>query len=201
MRDLNFFEPYIDKRDLKFDRKLIYSSISIFIVLIFFMYSIFNHVKIRQEEKIVSSLKSVVENEKTIKRVEEIKLKEKELLEFRESVEKIMMLNSNLDDIDIINKELLDEINTKMSKETYISSMTIGVDELKIIGISDDKWSIAEFGKGLEDVYGLGDVFISNISSKDGNYVFNIDIMSKDVIIDAESDEIPEDEIDEDDEI
>ena len=201
MRDLNFFEHYIDKRDLKFDRKLIYSSIGIFIVLIFFMYSIFNHVVIRQEEKVVSSLKSVVENEKTIKRVEDIKLKEKELLEFRDSVEKIMILNANLDEIDIINKDLIDEINRKMPKEMYMSSMTIGADELKIIGVSDDKWSIAEFGKGLEDVYDLGDVFISNISSKDGNYIFNIDIISKDVIIDAESDEIPEEEIDEDDEI
>lgn len=201
MRDLNFFKPYIDKRELKFDRKLIYSSIGIFIVLMIFMYSIFNYVVIKQEEKVVSSLQSVVENEKTIKKVKEIKLKEKELLEFRESVDKIILLNANLDEINIINKELLDEINRKMPKEMYISSMTIGVDELRIIGISDDKWSIAEFGKGLEDVYDLGGVFISNISSKEGNYTFNIDIISKDVIIDAESDEIPEEEIDEDDEV
>lgn len=125
MRDLNFFEPYIDKKDFKFDRKLVYSSIGIFIVLLFFMYSIFNYLIIRQEEKNVASLQSVAEDPQTLEKVEEIKLKEREVGEFRESVEKIILLDKSLDDVDIINKNLLDQINRKMPKGLFISSMTM----------------------------------------------------------------------------
>lgn len=192
MRDLNFFEPYIDKKDFKFDRKLVYSSIGIFIVLLFFMYSIFNYLIIRQEEKNVASLQSVAEDPQTLEKVEEIKLKEREVGEFRESVEKIILLDKSLDDVDIINKNLLDQINRKMPKGLFISSMTMGIYDVEIVGVSDDKWSIAEFGRGLEEIYDLGDVFVSNISNEDGHYSFNINIIVKDVIVDAEADGEPE---------
>lgn len=196
MRDLNFFEAYIEKREFKLDRKLIYSSLGLLIVLLFFMYSIFNYINIKQEEKIVASLKEIAENEKTLEKVEEIKDKEIEVAEFKKSVGKIILLDESLEETDIISKGLLDDINKNMPSGVFITSITMNTSEIHIVGIAEDKWGIAEFGKGLEDIDYLGDVFVSNISNQEDHYSFNINIMAGDVMIDAEIDEdiIEEDE-------
>ena len=189
MRDLNFFEPYIEKKQFKIDRKLVYSSLGILVVLVFLMYSIFNYITIKQEEKIVASLKDIAENEKTLEKVAEIKEKEVEVAEFRESVEKIILLDENLEKTDIISQKLIDDITRKMPSELFITSITMGTSDIQIVGVAEDKWSVAEFEKGLESVDGIGSVFVSNISNQDGHYGFNINIMIEDVIVDGEDSE------------
>lgn len=186
MRDLNFFEPYIEKKQFKLDRKLIYSSLGILVVLVFFAYSTLNYINIKQDEKLVESLREIAENEKTLKKVEEIKAKEVEVQDFKESVEKIILLDKNLEKTDIISERLLDDITGKMPSELFITSITMGTSDIQMVGLAEDKWSIAEFEKGLEGIDTLGDVFVSNISNQQNHYSFNINIMIEDVMVDGE---------------
>lgn len=186
MKDLNFFEPYIEKRLYKFDRKLIYSSLGILIVLVFFVYSIFNYILIKQEEKTIASLKEIAEDKSTIKKVKEIKIKEVETAKFKESVEKIILLDSSLESTDIINQKLLDDITRRMPSELFITSITMSLLEIQITGVSEDKWSIAEFEKGLEGIDRIEEVFVSNISNQEGQYSYNINIIIEDVMTDGE---------------
>lgn len=192
MKDLNFFEPYIEKREFKVDRKLVYASLGILIVIIFFVYSVFNYILIRQEEKTIASLKEIGDNEQTLQKIEEIKEKQAEVEEFRESVDKIVMLDESLQKTDKIASNLLEDITRKMPNEVFITSISISASDIQIVGIAEDNWSIAEFGRGLEDI-DLGDVFISNISNQDNHYNFNINIMTEDVIGDGEIVEEAED--------
>lgn len=195
MKDLNFFEPYIEKREFKLDRKLIYTSLGLLVVLIFFVYSIFNYILIKQDEKTVASLKEIVEDADTLEKVAEIKVKEEEVAEFRDSVQKIVLLDESLQETDIISGKLLNDITGQMPSNLVITSISMGIADIQIVGVSDDKWSIAEFGKGLEDIEDLGDVFVSNISSEMDHYGFNINIMIEDVIIDEELIEETDEEI------
>src|SRR5690554_3344333 len=106
MRDINFFESFIEKKEFKIDRKLIYFTISSFIIIFLIGYMIYNTILIRHESKIVESLRSTAEDTRILKKVEEINNKEKEVVEFRQSVEKIMQLDKTIEERDIIDEEL-----------------------------------------------------------------------------------------------
>lgn len=194
MRDLNFFEDYIDKSDFKIDKRLIYFTISAFVVLSFLTYTIFNYIVIRQETKIVASLQDIAEDPKTLAKVEEIQEKEIEVSEFRDSVEKIRKLDDIIESKDIISESLLDQIILKMPVDLFLTSIGINIDDIQLVGMAKDKWSIAEFGRGLEILDNVENIFISNIALQEDNYNFNINITLEDVNIDGEEPEEVEDE-------
>ncbi len=189
MRDLNFFEDYIEKEQFKIDKKLIYFTVSVFIVLSFLTYSLYNYMIIRQETKIVASLKAVAENPETLKNVEKVKEKELEINDFRDAVEKIRLLDSIIESKDIISESLLDSITLKMPEDLFLTSIGINNNEIQLVGMAKDKWSIAAFEKGLDTLDNVEDIFISNISLHEDYYNFNINITLKDVNIDGEESE------------
>lgn len=181
MRDLNFFEPYIEKTEFKIDKKLIYFTILSFVFLSLLAYMIYNVVLISQETKMVESLRATAEDPRRIKKVEEIKEKEIEVKDFKESVEKIRQLDKTIEENDIIDEAFLDGITSKMPEDLFLTSLSIQKNEVYIVGISKDKWSIAELEKGLEDLEIHEDIFVSNISLQDNHYNFSINILLKGV--------------------
>lgn len=189
MRDLNFFEAYIEKDQFKIDKKLIYFTLSAFIILSFISYSVYNHLIIKQETKTVDSLRTIAENPETLKNVQKIKEKEVEVNDFRESVEKIRKLDEIIEARDIISESLLDNITLKMPEDLFLTSIGINNSDIQLVGMAKDKWAIAEFEKGLEDLDKVEDIFISNISLNEDFYNFNINITVEDVTIDGEESE------------
>lgn len=186
MRDLNFFENYVEKKEFRIDKKLVYISLSIFIFLSFLTYSFYNHMIIKEETKIVASLKSIAEDTKTLKKVEEIQEKEVEVQEFRDSVEKISKLDSIIESKDIISESLLNNITITMPDGVFLTSIGVNNSDIQLVGVAKDKWSIAEFEKGLENLDKVEDIFISNISLQENYYNFNVNITMEDVNIDGE---------------
>lgn len=189
MRDLNFFEGYIEKTEFKIDKRLIYFTLSSFMVLSLITYIIYNAMIIKQESQMVNNLKGTAENPKTIEKVESIKVKELEVTEFRESVDKIKQLDKTLEGRDIIDEKLLDIINSKIPEDLFLTSLSIQGRDIQIVGIANDKWSIAELQRGLEDLPNVEENFVSNISLQEDHYSFNINITLKDVSLDGEGSE------------
>lgn len=181
MRDLNFFEPYIEKSEFKLDNKFIVVGVCIFVFLALATHTIYNLMVIKEETRMVQSLKVTAENPTTLKKIDEIREKENEVNEFRDSVERIRYLDQIIVEKDIINENLLGTINYRIPEDLFFTSLSIFNHEIQIVGISKDKWSIAELGKGLEDLEGLEEIFISNISFQDDFYNFTINITLKDV--------------------
>lgn len=199
MRDLNFFEDYIEKTEFKIDKRLVYISLSVFLGLFFVFYTVYNSIIIKQESKLVNSLRITAENPDMLKRVEEIKTKEEEVKEFRESVEKIRLLNETIKGRDIIDERILETITRRMPEDLFLTSLGIYNGQIQIVGISKDKWSIAEFEKALEVLEDLEEIFISNISLQDDYYNFTIDISLMGVGLDGEGYE--EESMEEEDEV
>lgn len=193
MKDLNFFEPYIEKTEFKVDKKLVIFAISVFAFLSIGTYTIYNSVVIKQETRMVHSLKSTAENPMTLEKVGEIQGKELEVNEFRESVEKIRHLDETIAERDIIDESLLETITSRMPEDLFLTSLSVFNREIQIVGIAKDKWSIAELEKGLENLKDLEDIFISNISLQDDYYNFTINITLKDVYGNGE--EVTEEEL------
>lgn len=186
MRDINFFEQYIEKREVKIDKKLIYFTLSSFLILSLITYIIYNAMLIKQDSIMVENLRSTAENIKTVEKAESIKAKQIEVAEFKESVDKIKQLNKTLEGRDVIDEKLLDMITSKIPEDLFLTSMSINGRDIQIVGIADDKWSIAELQKGLEDLLDVEESFVSNISLQEDHYNFNINITLKDVIVDGE---------------
>lgn len=185
MRDVNFFEPYIEKSDFRIDKKLVFFIVSTFTILSLTTYIIYNSILIKHESRLVNELISTVENPRTVKKVEEIKEKEIQVNEYRNSVDKIKQLDKSIEKRDIINEEFIDSITSKMPEDLFFTSLSIHND-IQIVGISKDKWAVAELEKGLEELEDVEEVFVSNILSNGDNYNFTINITLKDVMEDGE---------------
>lgn len=186
MKDINFFKPYIDKKDLKFDRRIIYITLSTLGILTIIAYTVHNAIIIKQEYEKVERLRKVVENSKTIDKVESIKIKETELNVLRNTIEKIRELNSFIEKKDFIEESLLDMITSKVPKDLFLNSISIQDGDIHLVGISKDKWSIADFQRGLGDLKDIEENFVTNISLVESHYNFNINITLKGVNIDGE---------------
>lgn len=186
MRDLNFFESYIDKRSFKLNKALILYSFIILGILSLLAYGVYNQIQISKLSSFVNSLQEIAENPKTLEKVEAIKNKEAEVATFREEVEKIRKMDKAIEIREIIDEELLYTITSILPEDLFLTSITIQDKSIQFRGISKDKWSIAEFGKGLEVIEELDEVFISNITLVEDFYNFDLNITLKDVMIGGE---------------
>lgn len=186
MRDLNFFESYIEKSEFKIDKRIIYFSILTFAILSLIAYTIYNEIIIREKTRMVESLRLTAENPKTLEKVGKIKEKEAEVNQFKESVEKIKLLDETIEKRNIVDEVLLDKINENIPDGLFLTSLSIQEEEIYIVGISKDKWSIAEFQKGLESLENYEEIFVSNISKQENYYNFSLNISLRGVNEDAE---------------
>ena len=185
MRDLNFFEPFIEKKQLKFDKMLVLYSI-LFIVLIgLIIWGGFNQVKIASLNKEVKSLRTVAEDPDTNKKVDEIKAFEEETAQFKAEVERIIALDESIQARDVIGDDLLKDINSKLPQGVFLSNMSASGWDIQISGFAEDKYSIAEFTKGLSELPMVENVFISNISEVESYYNYNLEISLWEVLVDA----------------
>lgn len=189
MRDLNFFEDYIKKDQFKIDKKIICFALSIFLVLFFCTYSLYNHILIKQETSVVNNLKSVAENPELLSKIDKIQERKIEVSKFKDSVVKIRKLNQIIESKDIINELLLDSIISIMPEDLFLTSIGINNDDIQLVGIAGGKRSIAEFEKGLEMLENVEEIFVSNISLQEDYYNFNVSIIMGDVSIDGKKSE------------
>ena len=183
MRDLNFFDPYIEKREFKLDKLFfLYLIISVGILYLA-VTGIFNQLQIGKLNKEVSSLQVIAENPQTVQKVQEVQAMENELNTFREEVTKIKELNEILAAGNVIDENLLLVITSKMPDDVFFTNFSAYAREIQISGISKDKYSIAELSKGLESIDNVDEIFISNITAEEDFYRFSLNITLKDVIL------------------
>lgn len=176
MRDLNFFEIYIEKKEIKVHKKILYFTVLISTIILLLIYTIYSEIVIRRETKTIKNLKIIAEDPKILKKVDNIREKEIEVNQFRESVEKLRLLDMAIEKRNIVDKDLLDKINDNIPKEIFLTSLSIQGGDIYIVGMSKDKWAIAEFQKGLESLEDCEEIFVSNISKQEEHYNFSLNI-------------------------
>lgn len=181
MRDLNFFESYVEKRSLKLSITKVLFAFIILYALYTIALGLFNLNSIKSLEKNVADLRAITENPSTIEKVNEIKELETQVLTFEEEVNKIKVMDKVVEDTDIIDEEYLNSITAKMPEDLFFTNLSINKQEIQISGISKDKWSVAEFGKGLEDIENVDEIFVSHITSEEDYYRFSMIITLKEV--------------------
>lgn len=186
MKDLNFFEPFIEKKEFKISKSLVlYSLVGVFCIG-FIFYGILNQINIMRLNSQVNELQAQAEDPAIVKKVSYIKEKEEEMNLFKAEVENIQYMDKVIESKEIVSEEFIREITYNLPKDTYLTSITIYEDSINLLGVANDKWSIAEFGRALEIMEGLDEVYISSISSLEERFNFNIDISLEGEDIDGE---------------
>lgn len=194
MKDLNFFEPYIEKKEINIDKRLVFSLLGLLLTICILSYTILNQIRIRRIERDVGKLKATVEDERINKRVKGIENKKKEVAEFKQSLDKIKLIDDLVKEESFIDVYLLESITSSMPEDVFFTSISIYDDSIQIVGVSKNKYSIAELGKSLEVIEEFKEIFVENISSEVGYYNFNLNIDLKDVNIDEDEPTIEQDE-------
>ena len=89
MNDINFFEPYIEKREFKIDKDIILFLLVIVFTLFIIIYSITNQFKISKLSKNISKVKKQVEDEEIVERVDTLIKQEEEVNSLNEKMESL----------------------------------------------------------------------------------------------------------------
>lgn len=192
MKDLNFFEPYIEKRGFKFTRITLLYLLLILVILAMGGIGAYNQIKINSLRKQVLAKELVVNDPKTSEKVAEIKALEAEVNTFREEVDKVIKLDESIELGDYLDQDFVARIRGKMPADMFLTNISIQDRDLNISGISKDTYSVAEFAKGLSLMEEAEDIFISNIRANELSHDFQLNMTLKDVSVDGEHQEATE---------
>ena len=184
MSDLNFFEPYIEKREFKFNKMVLLYTLLVLCIVGVAAMGAYNQIQISMLQNQVKSRREIAENPKTVDKYNEIKELEGEIAVFKEEVDNIIALDKNIVKNDMIREELISEIQSKMPEDLFLTNFSASGRDVQISGIAKDSKSIAEFSKGLGFINDVESVFISSIDNVEGNYNFVLNTTFKDVNID-----------------
>lgn len=176
MKDLNFFEPYIEKKEFHINKEIVLLSLGAIFVFIIVVFSISNQIKISRLNKSVSNLKAEVEDEEKMKKLEVLKSQEDDINYLKEKVENLKRVDEYITENDIINEFLLQTITSRTPENIFLNSVDIDTSSISIQGTSRDKYSVAEFEYSLKDTEGFLETFISNIYLDNGYYNFSLNI-------------------------
>lgn len=193
MKDFNFFEPYIES-DFKISKQFILNLVIIASIFSLVAYGVFNQAKIKKLRAENDSKKSIAESPDILSRVEKIRKEEEELKQFSEEVENIKKLNEYIKLTDIVNTSFFSSITSKMPDDMFLTRFDITNNNISLSGISEDKLVVAQFKKGLESIEKFEDIYISQINREEDYYLFQVDILLKEVELDGNN-ENEEDEI------
>ena len=186
MNDLNFFEPYIEKRDFKFNKIiLLYLLLALSIVVVAAV-GIYNQVQISMLNAQIRDRRIVAEDPDTVKKYNEVKELENQTAVFKDEVDKIVKMDKNIAETDIIGESIIAEIKSKMPDNLFLTNFSANGREIQISGISKSSKAIAEFSKGLKLIDDVESVFISTIDNSEDVYKFVLNTTFKDVNIDEE---------------
>ncbi|HEY8361446.1 MAG TPA: PilN domain-containing protein [Tissierellaceae bacterium] len=176
MNDINFFESIVEKKETKINRNIVLFSIISFLILYTLGYAIYNFILITKETKVLEDLRNTVENPEISKRVEEIMEKEEELKELKEMIKNIKQFDMTIEEQDILDESLINTITSKLGENIFLTSLSIQDYQIYLVGISSDEQEIADFVKRIGILNLYEDIFVSNITQKDGYYSFSINI-------------------------
>ncbi|MBC7087244.1 MAG: PilN domain-containing protein [Tissierellales bacterium] len=189
MRDLNFFEPYIEKKQTRITfTNILYALIIISLVVVVTL-GVYNQTKISNLNKEIKFREDIVNDPQTVAKVEEIKKFDDEVKQFKVEVDKIISLDKSIVENEIISTDLFKEISKRLPDDVFISNIQASNNSINISGFSMDRYSIAEFQKGLETIDIIDSTFVPSINKVDSYYTFSVNIGIREVQEDGEETE------------
>lgn len=184
MRDFNFFEPYLRKKDsLSKKQWILYTSIST-IIIVLVAIPLINRSIIRRMENETTLVSAVVASPEIQEQRENTQNKQKRIQELKKYHETLESIELDIKEADIVNDLFLQTITDRVPEEVFFQNINISQGMIQITGVAKNNVSIAQFEENLRELPYFENVFIPNISANTGGYTFAISFNVKGGTID-----------------
>ena len=194
MKDFNFFEPYLDKREISGPNVLIFYAVALVVVLGLIIYPLINVFKINSLNKSVTAMKTSLESSTIYERLDIVEQKKEKVSEMEEKSLLLRDADKIIESRDVVNDLLLNRITEKIPKEVFLKSLNLSAGQIQMQGMATGNLAVACLETNLKSDKGFKDIYISNISLRDGLYDFSIDFALKI----AEEDDVEQNDVEQD---
>ncbi len=179
MRDFNFFEPYLTKQN-RLSKSQLVIYIPIFIVILALVITpIVNQLIIKKMKGQTMLVSAIVNSEELQEEMKKVSNKKKQIQELEDYYKTLESIDGEMIKIDIINDLFLQTITDRVPEEMFFQNINISQGSIQITGIAKNNASIAEFEHNLRELTYFENIFVSNISTSTGGYVFTISFQIK----------------------
>lgn len=195
MKDFNFFEPYLDKKEITSYNNLILYLVAGLVVLGLIIYPIINIFRINSLNKSIAVMKTDLESSSIYEKLNIVEEKKEKLAEMEEKLSLLENIDRVIEDRDIINDLLINQITNKVPRDVFFTSLNLSASQIQIQGAATNNLAIAHLESNLRSDEDFEEVYIPNISLNEGLYNFSINFALKD----EEEIEIEEENLEEND--
>lgn len=188
MKDFNFFEPYLDKREISGPNVLILYAVALVVVLGLIIYPLINVFKINSLKKSITTMKTSLESSNIYERLNIVEQKKETVSEMEEKFLLLRDADKIIESRDIVNDLLLNKITEKIPKEVFLKSLNLSAEQIQMQGAATSNLAVACLETNLKSDRDFRDIYISNISLNEGLYDFSINF----ALETAEEDDVEE---------
>ena len=182
MKDFNFFEPYLKKKDnIKGNSLYLYIALSLLCISLI-TYPIINIFRISRVNDEIAVMKTHGELDYLQEKNNNILEKEQSVEQLNTILNSLLELDNSIKDSDLINEHLIYTLSASVPQDVFLQSISIGEGTIDIGGIAKDKTTIGELQYNLRQLNTFKDIFIPNITNEGGLYSFRMAILIQDVI-------------------
>lgn len=174
MRDKNFFEPYVDKKNSRDEKQKMMVVVVGGLTILVLSYTLFNLVKIPMLKREISRVDNELNGNQLTEKKESVENKKEILAELKQIEVEIDYVSLELNEKDKLGVYLVETITNSMPGAIFLKKIDINEDLITLEGISRTKEDIAKLEANLRQVIYFKNVFIPAIKSDEGFYNFNI---------------------------
>jgi Tfp pilus assembly protein PilN len=181
MKDLNFFEPFLEKKRFRLSGVTVLYGVLALVVVGMVIVVAANQLKVSLLQKEVQKQMDFIDDPTITAKVEELEAIQQDISTFRREIDNIKALETSIAAEDIVRRDLFMDIGSRIPEDLFINNLSVDKTGIRIGGYSLDREAVARFAKGLEDLPIIEDSFISSISADESYYRFDLNLILKEV--------------------
>lgn len=177
LRDTNFFEPYIEKKEFDFKGKgMIIFVVTGIIVILLILSPIVNMIRISKMNKEIIKIEDELNSTQNKVKKESFENKRQEIIELKDKEETLDLIAGDFYKRDNVGDFLVHSITDSMTGTMFLKNMDINGDEIVVSGIAKEKADIARLERNFRRIIYFNDVFIPSIKLNEDFYEFSVNI-------------------------
>lgn len=177
MRDTNFFEPYIDKKENDFKGKnIIVFVVAGVVVVSLIMFPVVNKIRFYRINKEITKIENELNSSQNKIKKEQVEGKRQEIEELKEKDKTLGLIADDFYKKDNVGDFLVLSITESMTKGMFLKSVDINGDEIIVSGVSKEKKDIARLERNFRRIVYFQEVFIPSIVLNEDYYEFAVNI-------------------------
>ena len=177
MRDTNFFEPYIDKKEIDFKgKKMVLLVIASTLTVALILFPIVNKIRFYRMNKEITRIDAEINSSQNKIRKSQVEGKRQEIADLKEKDKTLELIADDFYKRDNVGDFLVLSITDAMTDGMFLKSIDITGDELMVSGIAKEKKDIARLERNFRRVVYFQDVFIPSITLNENYYEFGVNI-------------------------